>query len=105
MGVNSKFPYIRNDIVYGFKPGSYLIPYGTTPPPEWKEGMSRLWNQVRKVSALTYYSFMQELENEEAVKWFFFEGEWRVLEWDDILNPLNLKLCREYNEELQKHRE
>lgn len=84
----SKFPETSNDKLYGHTPGNLRIFYKRRP--------------LHEVPLLKHqricFSLPHTFSDEAREIWFYFEDKWVKLTKDTLLNPLNLKLRREFNE-------
>jgi len=101
---SDKFPFTDFGKTYGFKPGKYSLKtvHG---PPAWKPAEDeRLLVQVSDDGC---YGEGDALGAPSGIvcHWLWSRGEWVRITWDVLLDPLNLRLRREFNEELAKHRD
>ncbi len=99
---NDKYPFFRSiDETYGFKPGTYYIPTMSKVPDYYEEG-------APKIVIQEFNSFWtgESLPGQGLIKqWFYFDGKWVEINHETLLNPLNLRLRREFCEELGRLKE
>ena len=106
MDNQTKFPKTRNDKLYGFDEGFYTIPIYQLDEADEQTFADHEATAELQIDdeAIVHLDSKSRADDQPYLIYFKFEGKWLNLTKDMLLNPVNLKLRRMFNEALQKYK-
>ncbi len=86
---SKKFPFTEFHKAYGFRPGGHRLTWVYNEPSTFQEGDENLLLQL-------------DIDDAPICHWLWLDGKWNKIDWDVLLDPINLRIRRIFNEELSK---